>query len=208
MSRQIENLYKVRKKDIPKASVVLADAFQLDPVWTKIYEGESNFDHKFCACFETPIRYCLKYGEVYATSENLEGIAAWVPGDLADMSIWRIIRSGAMISAMKMGAKPAQKMKVVFEPLPANRITNMKGSSFIYLFIIGVASEFQGQGFGGKLLGALFEESENVGIPLYLETETEKNVNMYNSLGFKLLNQITLPVINLPMWEMVRKPKT
>jgi ribosomal protein S18 acetylase RimI-like enzyme len=72
--------------------------------------------------------------------------------------------------------------------------------------IIGVASEFQGQGFGGKLLRALIEESEQVGVSIYLETETEKNVRMYERLGFSLLNQITLPVLDLPMWEMVREP--
>jgi hypothetical protein len=65
-----------------------------------------------------------------------------------------------------------------------------------------------GQGFGGKLLGALIEESEQVGVPIYLETETEKNVRMYERLSFRLLNQITLPVLDLPMWEMAREPRT
>jgi len=81
----------------------------------------------------------------------------------------------------------------------------MKGRVYIYLMIIGVASEFQGQGFGGKLLGALIEESEQIGTPLYLETTTETNVRMYERLGFRLLNQIILPVVNLPQWEMVRE---
>ena len=85
--RQIENLYKVQKNDISKTGAVLADAFQHDPVWTKFFKDEATIDQKG-TLFESPIRYCLKYGEVYATSEHLEGIAAWVPGDLADMTIW------------------------------------------------------------------------------------------------------------------------
>ena len=211
MLRQIESIYKVQKKDIPKAGAVLADAFQHDPLWTKVFEDEAKNDQKMAAWYEGSVRYCLKYGEVYATSEHLEGIAAWVPDDLADMTIWRMVRSGSIISGMKMGmtmARHAQKMRFVFEPLEADRKANMKGRSYVYLMIIGVASEFQGQGFGGKLLGALIEESEHVGVPVYLETETERNVRMYERLGFRLLNQITLPVINLPMWEMVREPKT
>jgi len=208
MSGQIENLYKLQKKDIPKVGAVLADAFQHDPVWKKVFEGESKIDQKFCAFFETPIRYCLKYGEVYTISENLEGIAAWVPGDLADMTVWRLIRSGAIRSGMKMGAKLAKKMKPVFKQLQKDRKENMKGKLFIYLLIIGVASKFQGQGFGGKLLRALIEKSERVGIALYLETEAEDNVKMYERFGFKLVKQITLPGINLPMWEMVRELKT
>jgi ribosomal protein S18 acetylase RimI-like enzyme len=210
MSGQVENLYKVQKKDIPKAGAVLADAFQHDPVWKKFFKSEAKIDQKG-VLFESPIRYCLKYGEVYATSEHLEGIAVWVPGDLADMTIWRLIRSGAIISgmkAMRMCTKLAWEKGRIFEPLQADRKANMKGRSFVYLMIIGVASAFQGQGFGGKLLGALVEESEQVGVPIYVETETERNVRMYERLGFRLLNQITLPVLDLPMWEMAREPRT
>jgi ribosomal protein S18 acetylase RimI-like enzyme len=205
MSGQIKNLYKVQKNDILKAGVVLADAFQHDPVWKKVLE-EANIDQKH-AFFESPVRYGLKYGEVYAPSEHLEGIAAWVPSDFADMTFWRAIRSGSFSSVMKMGMRRALKMKSIFEPLEADRKANMKGRVYVYLMIIGVASEFQGQGFGGTLLGALIEESEQIGTPLYVETTTERNIRMYERRGFKVLNQITLPIIHLPQWGMVREPK-
>ena len=208
MSEQIKNLYKLQHSDIPKAVAVLKDAFQHDPIWKKIFEDEPKNSKKLCVFYETPVRYCLKYGEVYAPSANLEGVAAWVPGDLADMTVWRLIRSGAIKSGIKIGPKLARKMKPVFTPLPKDRKENMNGKSFIYLQIIGVASEFQGQGFGGKLIRALIKKSEQVGTLIYLETETAENVNMYERFGFKLIRQITLPVINLPMWEMVREPNS
>ena len=208
------HLYKVQKKNIPKAGAVLAGAFQYDPLWKKVFEDVAKIDYK-CAFFESPVRYCLKYGTVCATSEHLEGIAAWVPGDHAEMTIWRMVRSGSISSGMRMGmkymmqmAKFAQKTKPIFEPLEADRKANMKGRAYIYLLIIGVASQLQGQGFGGKMLRALVEESEQAGTPLYLEATTERNVKMYKRLGFRLLNQIILPVINLPLWEMVREPRT
>jgi len=206
MTEQIEDLYKLQKKDMSKVGAILADAFQHDPVWNKVFKDEPKRDQKIRAFFETPIRYCLKYGEVYSPSENLEGIAAWVPGDLAEMPYWRVIRSGAIISALKMGAKLGKKMSPVFKQLDKDRKENMKERSFIYLQIIGVASKFQGQGFGGKMIRALIEKSERAGIPIYLETETEDNIKMYERFGFKVVKQITLTVINLPMWDMVREP--
>jgi hypothetical protein len=30
-------------------------------------------------------------------------------------------------------------------------------------------------------------------------------MRMYEKFGFRVLNQITLPIINLPQWEMVRE---
>ena len=208
VSGQIENLYKVQKKDILKAGAVLADAFQDDPVWKKLLE-EAKIDQKR-ALFKGPVRYCIQYGEVYAPSEHIEGIAAWVPGDLADMTIWRMIRSGSISLDMKMGMKMAritQKMIRVLGPLEMDRKAKMKGRIYIYLMIIGVAPEFQGQGLGGKLLGGLIDESEQAGVPIYLETATERNVKMYERSGFRTLSQVTLPGINLPQWEMVREPK-
>jgi ribosomal protein S18 acetylase RimI-like enzyme len=209
MSGQTEDLYKIQKKDIPKAGTVLADAFQHDSVWRMFFRSDAGIDQKG-VLFEAPIRYCFKYGKVYAPSERLEGIAAWVPGDRADMTIWRLIRSGAIVSGMKAlraCTKLAQKQGQIFEPLVADRKANMQGRAYVYLVIIGVAVELQGQGFGGKLLGALVEESEQAGIPIYVETQTERNVKMYERLGFRQLNRITLPIINLPQWEMVREPE-
>jgi len=84
----------------------------------------------------------------------------------------------------------------------------MKGKAYIYLMVLGVTTELQGQGFGGKLLRALIEEGERAEVPIYVETETERNVRMYERFGFRVLKQITLPIINLPQWEMVREPGT
>ena len=42
------------------------------------------------------------------------------------------------------------------------------------------------------------------GKPIYLETETEENVSLYKKFGFEILKKITLPELNLPMWEMIR----
>jgi len=96
-------LYGVQKGDITRAGKVLADAFQHDPIWNKVFEGESDFEKRFRAFFESPVRYCLKYGEVYAPSENLEGVVAWVPEKYADINAWRGIRSGGMGPLMRIG---------------------------------------------------------------------------------------------------------
>ncbi len=210
MTGQLDDLYKVQKKDIPKGGVTLADAFQKDPIWSQFLKDEAQLDERG-VFFEAPIRYCFKYGGVYATSEHLEGMALWVPGDLADMTIGRLIRSGAIISgikAMRACTKLVRQQVRIFGPLEADRKANMQGRAYIYLMVIGVASEFQGQGCGGKLLRALIEKSEQMGIPIYTETETEKNIRMYEKLGFRKIQQVTLPIVNLPQWELIREPET
>jgi len=200
-------LYKLQKQDITKASAVLADAFQRDPLWLKFFEDQPDINRKFRTFFETPVRYCFRFGEVCATTENLEGVAAWVRGDLSYMTFWNMIRSGSFFSGMKLGADAGKKMGTVFKPMEEDRKQNTKDKSFIYLFVIGVATEFQGQGFGGKLLSALMDKCNESGDYLYLETETEQNAKWYEKFGFRTIKQITLPIVDHPMWEMVKEPE-
>ena len=97
-------------------------------------------------------------------------------------------------------------MQPALVSLDRDRNRHMQDTPFIYLHIIGVATIHQGKGYGRLLLQALIEKSEKAGLPIYLETETARNAEMYQRFGFNTVNEIILPIINLPMWEMIRKP--
>ncbi|MDF1515470.1 MAG: hypothetical protein P1S60_16800 [Anaerolineae bacterium] len=67
-----DQLYQLQKKDLFRASAVLADAFRHDPIWTAMLEGLPNVEKKVNVFYETPLRHCMTYGKVYAPSANLE----------------------------------------------------------------------------------------------------------------------------------------
>jgi GNAT superfamily N-acetyltransferase len=208
MPKLTEDLYRVQTKDVDKAGAVLMDAFQKDPLWIKVFRDISVLTKD--SFFGSSVRYGYKYGSAYAPSEKLEGVAVWVREKFADMTLWRMLRTGAMKSLKDIGIirgiRFYRKMAPVFAPIEKDRKKNMKGRLYFYLMIIGVAPDYQGKGLGGKMLRALFEESETAGIPVYLETETETNVVLYEKLGFRVMKKIVLPVIDLPLWEMIREP--
>ncbi|MBD3240057.1 MAG: GNAT family N-acetyltransferase [Chitinivibrionales bacterium] len=207
MPAETKGLYALQKRDTPKAGAVLADAFRHDPLWDRLFAGLSDVERRRRAFFETPVRYCRRFGEAYATSERLEGIAAWVPDTFANMSMWRLLRSGALGCVARMGPKLARRIDPVLGPLQGDRQRHMQGTPFIYVQIVGVATALQGQGYGRRMLQAMIEKSEHDGRALYLETETERNAAMYERYGFRVLQRITLPIVELPMWEMVREPQ-
>ena len=185
----------------------MARAFEHDPLWAKVFEGVPG--DKVATWYEGPIRYCSRYGRVYATSDRFEGVIAVASGEHADMTMWRMMQVGAVKMGMRMGLKMMMRgprLMRIFRPLEADRKEHMRGRGYVYVLIVGVAPEHQGQGFGGRLLRALTEESDRTGVPIYLETETQENRSMYEHLGFELLREITLPVVDLPMWEMLREP--
>jgi len=193
-----DDLYKIQKKDLKNAVSVLDDAFSEDSMWKEVFSDED----KNRALTEVMVRFCLKYGNVLSTSDNLEGIMAIVPHD-KDMTVWRLIRSGAFFLSMKI-ASEAKIMKVLTKAIEeAKKDLNL--GPYIHLLIMGVSQEFQGKGFGGKLLRAVIEKAETEGKPIYLETQKEANVSLYEKHGFSVKKKVILPEpLNLPMWLMLR----
>ena len=148
-----DNLYKIRKKDLRNAVNVLTDAFSEESIWKEVFENEE----KNRALTEVMVRFCLKYGSVVSTSENMEGVMAIVPCD-KDMTTWRIIRCGAFFLSMQI-AHEAKIMQVLTKAVEeAKKSLNL--GPYIHLLIMGVSQEFQGKGFGGQLLRAVMEKAE------------------------------------------------
>ena len=197
----ISELFKIQKRDLKNAVDVLTDAFSKESMWKEVFTDEE----KNRILTEVMVRFCLKYGSVYATSENFEGIMALAPHD-KEMTTWTIVRSGAFFLSMKI-ADEAKKMEVLNSAVEeAKKSLNL--GSHIHLLMMGVSQEFQGKGFGGKLLRALIEKAETEKKSIYLETQKENNVKFYEKYGFSVKKKIILPEpLNLPMWLMVRQVK-
>ena len=197
----ISELFKIQKRDLKNAVDVLTEAFSKESMWKEVFTDEE----KNRILTEVMVRFCLKYGSVYATSENFEGIMALAPHD-KEMTTWTIVRSGAFFLSMKISDE-AKKMEVLNSAVEeAKKSLNL--GSHIHLLMMGVSQEFQGKGFGGKLLRALIEKAEAEKKSIYLETQKENNVKLYEKYGFSVKKKIILSEpLNLPMWLMVRQVK-
>jgi hypothetical protein len=42
------------------------------------------------------------------------------------------------------------------------------------------------------------------GLPSYLETQEEKNVPLYEHFGFKVLEEVNIPDLDVTNWAMLR----
>ena len=197
----ISDLYNIQKKDLKNAVNVLDNAFSEDSMWKEVFTDED----KNRVLTEVMVRFCLKYGNVYSTSDNLEGVMAIAPHD-KEMNLFRIIRSGAFSLSIKISSE-SKIMKVLSNAVEEAKISLNLGP-YIHLLIMGVSQKFQGKGFGGKLLRALIEKAETERKPIYLETQKEENVSLYEKYGFSVMKKVILPEpLNLPMWLMVRDIK-
>jgi len=201
------SLYDLTKEDIPKAAETLKDAFSNDPLWGEVFKEDPDQDQALTAFFTFPLLYGMKFGKACATSPSAEAVAVWVPGKYADMGMWGMLRSGALFYGMKMGKQSVQNLAIVSKQTGQKRKKLMRRQAYTYLTVIGISSAAQGKGFGNKLMDTIKQECDDEGIYLYLETEKEENINFYEKHGLTVLEKITLPKLDLPMWLMIRKPQ-
>lgn len=200
------SLYRLTKDDIPGAVECLKDAFEDDPLWNEIFKNDPDKDRALTGFYTCPLLYGMKFGKVYTTSPEIEGVAAWVPGKYANMTMLNMLRSGALSYGMTMGKESMRNLGILSKQLGPERKRLMKEKRYLYVMIIGISSANQGQGQGSKLMEAMKEECDREKLYLYLETEKEENLSFYKKHGFTVLQKIVIENLNVPMWLMERKP--
>lgn len=73
-----------------------------------------------------------------------------------------------------------------------------------YLHIAGVDPAHQGKGLGGASIREGLARAAADGVPAYLETATERNIALYQSLGFEVTSEWHVPKGGPKFWSMLR----
>lgn len=199
----MENLLRLGNSHIPSAAETLTKAFWNYPVTTYSYPDETVREQKLPFFFRLTLYYCLKFGEIYSLSSDLEGVAAWLPSDKYPMSIWRLLRSVPFSVFLKLGGDPNHKMQD-FSDYIDDVHERLAPFPHFFLQTIGVSPQYHGKGFASKLLRPVLNKLDKELIPCYLETLDEKDVPIYEHFGFKVLEKSSVPGTNLTNWAMLR----
>jgi ribosomal protein S18 acetylase RimI-like enzyme len=204
MSPKINSLYRLKKKDITPAGKVLSQAFFDNPMFKFLFPDLNKRKKKLKYIFEFMVHYGVFHGEVYANSKNLEGIAVWIPPEKVHQTTWSMIKCGIFRVIRKIGFNAAKRSIGLSNYIES---IHMRLISFDhwYLSPIGVSPDLQGNGYGSILLRAMFDKINKQNLPIYLETDTEKNVKIYTHYGFKLLEEIKYPYANFKNWFMLKE---
>ncbi len=204
MIADLNNLVRLKEPQIKPAAEMLGRAFQDDPLFTHFFPDASERKSKLPYIFKFLIRYGVWYGEVYATSPNLEGVAVWLPPEKADMTLRRMIWSGDFSILFNLGMKFISRQRSITDYILS---IHKRHAPFRHWFLqsIGVDPMFQGKGYAGTLLKAMFARIDQEHLPCYLETQNEKNVSIYQHYGFKVVEEFAIPGTEFSNWAMLRE---
>jgi ribosomal protein S18 acetylase RimI-like enzyme len=186
------------------ASITLSKAFHHDPIFSSIIPDTNQRLKTLRYYFQHVIKYGLRYGEVYS-SPNLECISVWLPPKNSSHTKWKAIKTGALILPVKVKWKYLALQNKIHK-FSDNIHRKLVHYPHWYLSLIGVGPNHQGKGFGQQLLSTTINRIDLESKPIYLETNKEKNVEIFRYFGFRILQKVMVPGTKFFHWSLLRNP--
>jgi len=195
---------KLGKEQVEQASEVLARAFRDDPELLSFIPEAKKRQKLLRSLFRVSLNHAIRHGEVYSVSPAIEGVAVWLPSAAPEMSFWAMLRGGGLGLLFGAGWGLARKMKKD-EDFARKLRYQLAPFNHLYLAVLGVDPELQGQGYASCLLKPRLARLDKEKLPAYLETSIEDYVPMYEHFGFEVIKETKLPSSGAKMWVMLRK---
>lgn len=185
--------------DEPVLAEVLSAAFAEDPVFAWMFPDPARRPALTRATFDALVETHVGMGGSYLSTPEPAGAAVWVPLDWEPDSATEDRIEQAFLAA---GQEQSDRMRTIL-----GLMTEVHPHEpHAYLFAIGTARQWQGQGVGSALLRHVLEPCDHDGTPAYLEATTEDSRRLYARHGFADIGVIQLPD-GPPLFRMWRDPR-
>lgn len=192
------------KKRITQLADVFAKSMYDDPMYRYIFDDREQNLRYFSTFWYAILDFSFKHGFVI-TTDDYSGAMCLLPPKHSDFSFIDLFKTGFKIPR-KISLFPLKQAIISFDILMklGSFQTNLIKEPHWYLMSLGVLPEQQNKGKGKSLLCEAIRIIENDNKPIYLETETEKNVHLYRKFGFEVVKEVTISKYNLKFFLMIR----
>ena len=207
MGNQNGELLKLTPKQRDAGAAVLGRAFAEYELLRYYFPDEAQRRAIASTFVFIGLSVCLKYGEAFASSAKLEGVAGWLPPGKAPFGIWQVIRSVPLPVVLRFGRQGANRLRS-FGAYVDKLHRKLVPYPHWYLQVIGVDPAYHGQGFSSRLIRPVLERIDEERMPCFLETNTVKNAAIYRRFGFEVISEDKLPGTEVTTFAMLRKPST
>jgi GNAT superfamily N-acetyltransferase len=192
-------------RDEPAAVATLAAAFAGYPLLVLLCPDRRRRAGVVAAFCRVLFRMSARCGGAFGTEDRSAVLCVWPPGSEWP-SDWTLFRPGALSFLWRVGVRGARLLGRIERELDAARATHMPGPHW-YVPLLGVHPDAQGRGLSRAVFRPVFDAADRDGVPIYLETAPEVNVEVYTKLGFELRGRRKLTG-GLDNWELVREPRS
>jgi ribosomal protein S18 acetylase RimI-like enzyme len=187
--------------DIAAVAAMLSRAFEGNPGMGWAFPDPRTRPGRLERNFATLLRHVWQPAGECLTTVGRDGAALWMPPSTWHISIPTQMRLLPRLTAAVRGdIVPVLRWSSIAE-------RKHPRDPHWYLAVLGVDPSLQGLGFGSHLMAPVLERCDREGLPAYLETDTERNVTLYERHGFRVMERFNLPGrTEPPIWLMWREP--
>jgi Acetyltransferase (GNAT) family len=143
------------------------------------------------------------FGELFIPSEHQYGTSVWSKPLSEELRNEKELKKKSFL-LNHMGESSLNVYTEIIDFM-SSEIVDLLPTDSWYLSIVGILPEFQGKGLGAKLINAVLDKTDALGVPTYLETFTSRNISFYKRLGYQEVNSFVEPITNSMYWVMARE---
>ena len=197
-------LFLVSENEIEKLAEVAMDAYKDYPLHNWFFGGTYNPTGSKLL-MEVSLKTMINDGIIYADSSELNGFVVCMPPRYKGTKTLPFMANGGMKLILNSGLKLIGRLlKYENHAMPLKkRFTNHDDW---YLFNLSIKKSAQGKGIATKLLKPMIEFCNSKNAILYLETNKESNVSIYEHFGFTLGDKNFIPKTDVMHYAMIKHP--
>ncbi len=196
--------------EAPEAGEMLARAFSDDPLCGHLFPDPLQRPAELAAALTWNVSYGLRYGEVLAPADSLDGAAVLLRPSNTHFSPERLLLSGYDLIEQAMGAERWSRFDAEFGRILGDADRALHGATdgrHWYLDVIGVDPARQGTGLGGALLGAVNARADAVGAEVALHTFQPSVLPFYQRFGYWIVCEGHDVMSGIRYWGCSRPPR-
>lgn len=192
--------------DIDACAAVLSRAFQDDPGTMLVEPDDERRRDAFRPFFRTFIAASIADGaDIIVPADEVNGVASWFGPDAHGPREESMVANGLLEVLARFGDDATGRLGAMTGELEARHARLMSGQH-LRLEFYGVDPDAQGRGIGVALAEHGHRRADELGLPCYLETFTEKNVRFYQRRGYRVSETFTVGD-GVPVYAMRREPQ-
>jgi len=182
--------------DLIRVCRTAVHAFVDDPVMRWFWPTDEEYLAGEGATMHSFMRRWLAHGATY-TTDDCVAVAAFVPPGRPEVEV-----------EPAPDALPASdELLAKFVAVGTSMAEHTPAEPHWYLNLLATHPHWQGQGLGALVMGPIVDVCDREILPMYLETETVKNIAYYSHLGFVVRSEWDVPLDGPHMWGMIRPPQ-
>jgi GNAT superfamily N-acetyltransferase len=140
--------------------------------------------------FRFSANMAVLYGEGWATSADMEGVALWQYSWKMICPPWRWLSFGGLDIRRCLGREAYRELTRISLRIDQAR-DRVAPDRYLYLSNLGVKPGCRRQGMASMLVKARVERAAKEGLSTMVETNTSEALAFYRSIGFRVLSSFS-----------------